>query len=347
MDPRAVERATPTSPLSPLAPTPKKAGPAKAEGQQTRGPQRPLTVEERLLRKVTADQLHQAYRETRDGPMAAQLRSARAYSEEQRGQRKNLVFTKLGKGKDMHRLNVRMQKSFKDMLGGIRDLRLAAQMKKTGPDYLVTSMNRMLVATEGYMQLMRPLVPMMKDTNAINGQMAGSMRSERQILGTAARQKSDQIEDLPEELSSRGMLLQSDESMGETRDNMDVGKFYFAWTRESLSDGISLIGDVVVTMRDALQKGRDYLPAEASEGFEKRLAKLEARHAKLEKKAGLNGKASQSSAADLTEREKLEKGRGLRMNAEEGAMRRMDDEKSRMQEGLWAALAGDSFSSSL
>ncbi len=338
MDPKAVDRTQAPAPVSPA-----RKGASVQGVAPTQAPPRKLTDEERLLRKVSSDQLFHALKETRDGPTAARLRSTRSFSDVQRGQRKNMVFAKMGKGKDMHKLNIRMQKSFKDMLGGIRDLKIASQMKRTGPDYLVTSMNRMLVASEGYMSLMRPLVPLMKETNELNGQLAGSLQAERSELGTAARLQTDGIDELPEELTHRGMLLQTQESTGETREGMEVGKFYFGWTRESLGEGISLVSDVVVTMRSALQKGREYLPDEAAEGFEKRLAKLEARQSKASKTLGLEG----GSAADLTERDKLEKGRGLKMNAEEGAMRRMDDERSRMQEGLWAALASDSFGTSL
>lgn len=326
-------------------PAPVKKG-AQAPGETTQSPGSPLSHEERLLRKVSSDQLFHALRETRDGPTTARLRSTRSFSELQRGHRKDMTFSKLGKGKDMHKLNIRMQKSFKDMLGSIRDLKIASQMKRTGPDYLVTSMNRMLVASEGYMTLMRPLLPLMQDTNQLNRQLAASFQAENNELGIAARLQTEGIEDLPEELSSREMLLQSQDSLGETRDDLDVGKFYFSWTRESLGEGLSLIGDVVQTMRSALQKGREYLPDEAAEGFEKRLAALEARRSKASKKMGM-GPTQEDSPADLTEREKLEKGRGLKMNAEEGAMRRMEDERSRMQESLWAALASDSFGSSL
>lgn len=320
----------------------KKGAPAPGEAAGL-SPIAPLSDEERLLRKVSSDQLFHALRETRDGPTTARLRSTRGFSELQRGHRKDMTFSKLGKGKDMHKLNIRMQKSFKDMLGSIRDLKIASQMKRTGPDYLVTSMNRMLVAGEGYMTLMRPLLPLMQDTNQLNRQLAASFQAENNELGIAARLQTEGIEDLPEELSSREMLLQSQDSLGETRDDLDVGKFYFSWTRESLGEGLSLIGDVVQTMRSALQKGREYLPDEAAEGFEKRLAKLEAGRDQASKKMG----PGSDSSADLSEREKLEKGRGLKMNAEEGAMRRMEDEKSRMQESLWAALAGDSFGASL
>jgi hypothetical protein len=293
-----------------------------------------------LLRTVTSDQIFHAFKETRDASTSRQLQAARTFSEQQRGVRKSAVFAKLGKGKDMHRINVLLQKSFKDMLGSMKDLRQAAQMKRTGPDYLLSSMNRMLVATQSYMGLLRPLAPLMQETNSLNGQIAGSMLAERTELGTAAALGGAGGEDLPHELTSRSLLVQSQESTVSTRDGMEVGKFYFAWTRESLSDGLALINDVVDTMRSALKSGREYLPAEASEGFEKRLAKLEAQSNRVQKRLG----GKDDSAAVLTEREKLEKGRGLKMNAEEGAVARIADERSRMQEGLWAALSADSFS---
>lgn len=339
MEPTAVDRASTAQPTAGVAPPTRKNAPAAPQPGQA--PARPLTDEERLLRKVSSDQLFGALKETRDGPTAARLRATRTFSAVQRGQRKNMVFAKLSKGKDMHKLNVRMQKSFKDMLGGIRDLRIASQMKRTGPDYLVISMNRMLVASEGYMGLMRPLAPLMLETNVLNRSLSSSLQAERTELNTAARLGADGIEELPEELSQRGMLLQAQDSTGEVREGMEVGKFYFDWTRESLSEGISLVSEAVSTMRTALTKGREYLPDEAAEGFEKRVARLEARQAKASQQVG------GSSAGDLSEREKLEKGRGLKMSAEEGAMRRMEDEKSRMQEGLWAALSGDSFGASL
>ncbi len=292
---------------------------------------------------MTSDQIFHAFKETRDASTARQLQTARTFSEQQRGVRKSAVFSKLGKGKDMHRINVLLQKSFKDMLGAMKDLRQAAQMKRTGPDYLLSSMNRMLVATQSYMGLLRPLAPLMQETNALNGQIAGSMLAERTELGTAAALGgSAGGEDLPHDLTGRSLLVQSQESAVSTRDGMEVGKFYFAWTRESLSDGLALINDVVDTMRSALKSGREYLPDEASEGFEKRLAKLEAQSNRVQKRLGGGGK--DDSAAVLTEREKLEKGRGLKMNAEEGAIARISDERSRMQEGLWAALSADSFS---
>lgn len=293
------------------------------------------------MRTVTSDQIFHAFKETRDQSTVRQLQTARTFSEQQRGVRKSAVFAKLGKGKDMHRINVLLQKSFKDMLGAMKDLRQAAQMKRTGPDYLLSSMNRMLVATQSYMGLLRPLAPLMQQTNALNGQIAGSMLAERTELGTAAALGgSAGGEELPHDLTSRSLLVQSQESTVSTRDGMEVGKFYFAWTRESLSDGLSLINDVVDTMRSALKSGREYLPDEASEGFEKRLARLEAQSNRVQKRLG----AKDDSAAVLTEREKLEKGRGLKMNAEEGAVARIADERSRMQEGLWAALSADSFS---
>ncbi|MCE7872792.1 hypothetical protein DYH09_20750 [bacterium CPR1] len=333
---------------APAAPTPAGAVAPAPAGQVQSDPvgapllRAPLSGEERLLRTVTSDQIYHALKDTRDGATVRQLQAARTFSEQQRGIRKSAVFSKLGKGKNMHRINVLLQKSFKDMMGAMKDLRQAAQMKRTGPDYLLSSMNRMLIATQSYMGLLRPLVPLMQETNSLNAQIAGSMLAERTELGTAAALSGIGREDLPHELTSRSLLVQSQESTVSTRDGMEVGKFYFAWTRESLSDGLSLINDVVDTMRSALKKGREYLPDEASEGFEKRLARLEAQSTRVKKRLGGGGK--DESAAVLTEREKLEKGRGLKMNAEEGAVARIADERSRMQEGLWAALSADSFS---
>ncbi|MEW6281597.1 MAG: hypothetical protein AB1758_23505, partial [Candidatus Eremiobacterota bacterium] len=240
-------------------------------------PALPLGVEQRVLRKAVHDQLfanlQEATAPSKAPPDAA--RHAQIVSVLERQNRRNAVDLKADRGKSMHRLNIQLQKSYKDMVKAIRDLSKASNVSKGGPEYLMASMHRMLIATRSYISVLRPMVPLMQDMNQANQQLVRSAGVERAALGTALGQKGFGLTDPETTVSLEDAL---GDTTNQLRMDLQEGKFFFNWTRESLADGLALVNEAVDTLKLALKNGREFLPPDMAKATEARIERLEGRY---------------------------------------------------------------------